>query len=74
MYFCYFLCLFMQSAKYNSLPCAQLSFLTPVSLYVRTGLLSTVAGGWETSYSCCAAAVGAPGCQVSKVSLLHNSC
>lgn len=27
----------------------------------------TVAGGWETSYRCCAAAVGAPGCQVSKV-------
>ncbi|CAG00737.1 unnamed protein product [Tetraodon nigroviridis] len=26
----------------------------------------TVAGGWETSYRCCAAAVGAPGCQVSK--------
>lgn len=26
-----------------------------------------VAGGWETSYRCCAAAVGAPGCQVSKV-------
>ncbi|XP_038571339.1 RNA exonuclease 1 homolog [Micropterus salmoides] len=25
-----------------------------------------VAGGWETSYSCCAAAVGTPGCQVSK--------
>ncbi|XP_056893639.1 RNA exonuclease 1 homolog [Takifugu flavidus] len=25
-----------------------------------------VAGGWETSYRCCAAAVGAPGCQVSK--------
>ncbi|KAM9357559.1 RNA exonuclease 1 homolog [Symphorus nematophorus] len=25
-----------------------------------------VAGGWENSYSCCAAAVGVPGCQVSK--------
>uniref|UniRef100_A0A3Q3K9T3 Exonuclease domain-containing protein n=1 Tax=Monopterus albus TaxID=43700 RepID=A0A3Q3K9T3_MONAL len=25
-----------------------------------------VAGGWETNYSCCAAAVGSPGCQVSK--------
>uniref|UniRef100_A0A8C9XWC8 REX1, RNA exonuclease 1 homolog n=1 Tax=Sander lucioperca TaxID=283035 RepID=A0A8C9XWC8_SANLU len=25
-----------------------------------------VAGGWETNYSCCAAAVGAPGCQVCK--------
>uniref|UniRef100_A0A3P8SDR9 REX1, RNA exonuclease 1 homolog n=1 Tax=Amphiprion percula TaxID=161767 RepID=A0A3P8SDR9_AMPPE len=25
-----------------------------------------VAGGWETSYSCCAAAVGAPGCQMAK--------
>ncbi|XP_044056324.1 RNA exonuclease 1 homolog [Siniperca chuatsi] len=25
-----------------------------------------VAGGWETNYSCCAAAVGTPGCQVSK--------
>ncbi|KAG7514592.1 RNA exonuclease 1-like [Solea senegalensis] len=25
-----------------------------------------VAGGWETSYNCCAAAVGAPGCQVAK--------
>uniref|UniRef100_UPI0037E7B837 RNA exonuclease 1 homolog n=1 Tax=Semicossyphus pulcher TaxID=241346 RepID=UPI0037E7B837 len=25
-----------------------------------------VAGGWETNYSCCAAAVGAPGCQVAK--------
>ncbi|KAM8746322.1 RNA exonuclease 1 homolog [Acanthopagrus schlegelii] len=25
-----------------------------------------VAGGWETNYSCCAAAVGAPGCSVSK--------
>ncbi|XP_059197612.1 RNA exonuclease 1 homolog [Centropristis striata] len=25
-----------------------------------------VAGGWETNYNCCAAAVGAPGCQVSK--------
>ncbi|XP_068599709.1 RNA exonuclease 1 homolog [Brachionichthys hirsutus] len=25
-----------------------------------------VAGGWETSYSCCAAAVGTPGCQVAK--------
>ncbi|XP_072245276.1 RNA exonuclease 1 homolog [Leuresthes tenuis] len=25
-----------------------------------------VAGGWETTYSCCAAAVGAPGCQNSK--------
>ncbi|XP_070688582.1 RNA exonuclease 1 homolog [Pempheris klunzingeri] len=25
-----------------------------------------VAGGWETNYSCCSAAVGAPGCQVSK--------
>ncbi|XP_037325918.2 RNA exonuclease 1 homolog [Pungitius pungitius] len=24
------------------------------------------AGGWETNYSCCAAAVGAPGCQVCK--------
>ncbi|XP_074490932.1 RNA exonuclease 1 homolog [Sebastes fasciatus] len=24
------------------------------------------AGGWETNYSCCAAAVGVPGCQVSK--------
>uniref|UniRef100_A0A3Q3GR05 REX1, RNA exonuclease 1 homolog n=1 Tax=Labrus bergylta TaxID=56723 RepID=A0A3Q3GR05_9LABR len=25
-----------------------------------------VAGGWETNYSCCAAAVGSPGCQVCK--------
>ncbi|TDH08773.1 hypothetical protein EPR50_G00101150 [Perca flavescens] len=25
-----------------------------------------VTGGWETNYSCCAAAVGAPGCQVCK--------
>uniref|UniRef100_A0A8C4FG76 REX1, RNA exonuclease 1 homolog n=1 Tax=Dicentrarchus labrax TaxID=13489 RepID=A0A8C4FG76_DICLA len=25
-----------------------------------------VAGGWETNYSCCAASVGAPGCQVAK--------
>lgn len=25
-----------------------------------------LAGGWETNYSCCAAAVGTPGCQVSK--------
>ncbi|XP_019953938.2 RNA exonuclease 1 homolog [Paralichthys olivaceus] len=25
-----------------------------------------VAGGWETNYNCCAAAVGSPGCQVSK--------
>lgn len=25
-----------------------------------------VAGGWETSYSCCSGAVGFPGCQVSK--------
>ncbi|XP_068175186.1 RNA exonuclease 1 homolog isoform X2 [Antennarius striatus] len=25
-----------------------------------------VAGGWETSYSCCAVAVGATGCQVAK--------
>ncbi|XP_076582912.1 RNA exonuclease 1 homolog [Chaetodon auriga] len=25
-----------------------------------------VAGGWETNYSCCAAAVGTPGCQVAK--------
>uniref|UniRef100_A0A3B5LV98 REX1, RNA exonuclease 1 homolog n=1 Tax=Xiphophorus couchianus TaxID=32473 RepID=A0A3B5LV98_9TELE len=25
-----------------------------------------VAGGWETTYSCCSAAVGAPGCQISK--------
>ncbi|XP_030583599.1 RNA exonuclease 1 homolog [Archocentrus centrarchus] len=25
-----------------------------------------VAGGWETNYSCCAAAVGAPGCQMAK--------
>ncbi|XP_035996847.1 RNA exonuclease 1 homolog [Fundulus heteroclitus] len=25
-----------------------------------------VAGGWETTYSCCAAAVGAPGCQIAK--------
>lgn len=25
-----------------------------------------VAGGWETNYSCCAAAVGAPGCQTAK--------
>nr|XP_046248128.1 RNA exonuclease 1 homolog isoform X2 [Scatophagus argus] len=25
-----------------------------------------VAGGWETNYSCCAASVGTPGCQVSK--------
>ncbi|KAG7230582.1 hypothetical protein INR49_025299 [Caranx melampygus] len=25
-----------------------------------------VAGGWETNYNCCAAAVGAPGCQVAK--------
>lgn len=25
-----------------------------------------VVGGWETSYSCCAAGVGTPGCQVSK--------
>lgn len=30
-----------------------------------------VAGGWETSYRCCAAAVGAPGCQVSKVGYPH---
>lgn len=34
----------------------------------------SVAGGWETNYSCCAAAVGAPGCQVSKVSSFSNSC
>lgn len=37
-----------------------------------------VAGGWETSYRCCAAAVGAPGCQVSKVlflpSLVNDFC
>ncbi|XP_015250477.1 PREDICTED: RNA exonuclease 1 homolog isoform X1 [Cyprinodon variegatus] len=25
-----------------------------------------VAGGWETTYSCCSAAVGAPGCQIGK--------
>ncbi|XP_014856024.1 PREDICTED: RNA exonuclease 1 homolog isoform X1 [Poecilia mexicana] len=25
-----------------------------------------VAGGWETTYSCCSAAVGAPGCQIAK--------
>uniref|UniRef100_A0A7N6A318 Exonuclease domain-containing protein n=1 Tax=Anabas testudineus TaxID=64144 RepID=A0A7N6A318_ANATE len=25
-----------------------------------------VAGGWETNYSCCASAVGTPGCQVAK--------
>ncbi|KAM9848340.1 RNA exonuclease 1 homolog [Aulostomus maculatus] len=25
-----------------------------------------VAGGWETNYSCCSAAVGSPGCQVVK--------
>uniref|UniRef100_A0A665WRH7 Exonuclease domain-containing protein n=1 Tax=Echeneis naucrates TaxID=173247 RepID=A0A665WRH7_ECHNA len=25
-----------------------------------------VAGGWETNYNCCAAAVGSPGCQVAK--------
>ncbi|XP_028260170.1 RNA exonuclease 1 homolog [Parambassis ranga] len=25
-----------------------------------------VAGGWETSYSCCMAGVGTPGCQISK--------
>lgn len=25
-----------------------------------------IAGGWETNYSCCAAAVGTPGCQVAK--------
>ncbi|XP_061594770.1 RNA exonuclease 1 homolog [Cololabis saira] len=25
-----------------------------------------VAGGWETSYNCCSAAVGGPGCQISK--------
>ncbi|KAK5869663.1 hypothetical protein PBY51_024365 [Eleginops maclovinus] len=25
-----------------------------------------VSGGWETNYSCCAAGVGAPGCQVCK--------
>ncbi|XP_047443879.1 RNA exonuclease 1 homolog [Mugil cephalus] len=25
-----------------------------------------VAGGWETNYSCCATAVGAPGCQTAK--------
>ncbi|XP_029004193.1 RNA exonuclease 1 homolog [Betta splendens] len=25
-----------------------------------------ISGGWETNYSCCASAVGSPGCQVSK--------
>ncbi|GLD49799.1 RNA exonuclease 1 homolog isoform X1 [Lates japonicus] len=25
-----------------------------------------VAGGWETNYNCCSAAVGSPGCQVAK--------
>lgn len=41
---------------------------------VSACLLLTVVGGWETSYSCCAAGVGTPGCQVSKVSLLNGSC
>lgn len=30
--------------------------------------LSSVAGGWETQYMCCSAAVGSVGCQVAKVS------
>lgn len=29
--------------------------------------LSPVAGGWETQYMCCSAAVGSVGCQVAKV-------
>uniref|UniRef100_A0A1A7YNE0 REX1, RNA exonuclease 1 homolog n=1 Tax=Iconisemion striatum TaxID=60296 RepID=A0A1A7YNE0_9TELE len=31
-----------------------------------------VAGGWETNYSCCASAVGAPGCQSSKQHVQDN--
>lgn len=30
----------------------------------------SVAGGWETQYLCCSAAVGSTGCQVAKVGLL----
>lgn len=28
-----------------------------------------VAGGWETQYTCCSAAIGSTGCQVAKVGL-----
>uniref|UniRef100_A0A1A8CVI7 REX1, RNA exonuclease 1 homolog n=1 Tax=Nothobranchius kadleci TaxID=1051664 RepID=A0A1A8CVI7_NOTKA len=31
-----------------------------------------VAGGWETNYSCCASAVGAPGCQSAKQHVQDN--
>lgn len=52
---------------------------SPVVVFtISTSPCLVVAGGWETSYRCCAAAVGAPGCQVSKVlylpSLSHDFC
>lgn len=33
----------------------------------------SVSGGWETNYSCCASAVGSPGCQVAKVSSKNST-
>ena len=38
------------------------------------GCLFPVAGGWETQYACCSAAVGATGCQVAKVGLWPARC
>lgn len=32
-----------------------------------------MAGGWETQYTCCSAAIGSTGCQVAKVSVLCHS-
>ena len=52
--------LFLQTANCNSFP------FSP-NLLSSCLCHSTVAGGWETSYSCCAAAVGTLGCQVAKV-------
>lgn len=46
--------------------------LLMLSLSDLITLSMSVAGGWETNYSCCASAVGSPGCQVAKV-MLKNS-
>lgn len=49
--------------------CSQLSF-TSISFRLLSSL--SVAGGWETIYSCCSGAVGSPGCQVAKVSFFSS--
>lgn len=53
--------------------CNQCIIITVFVFYSCLFLPPSVAGGWETNYSCCASAVGSSGCQVAKVILKHST-